>query len=65
MISVLAMAFPVHDWQFWVVTLLALVALYAVARSLIPAGLWPKWLGSKRQKGKRATLTVSAKPHKP
>lgn len=54
-------SFPIHDWQFWVATALALVALYAVARALVPASLWPRWLGGKSRKGRRTTLTVSAK----
>lgn len=41
---------PLGDWQFWVVTIIALGALIVLARMLVP-----------RKKGKRTNLTVSAK----
>ena len=41
---------PINDWQFWIVTLIALGALYALFRMLVP-----------KKKGKRTNLTVSAK----
>lgn len=44
---------PINDWQFWVVSLATLLALYGVKRTLLP-----------RKKGKRTNLTVSAKKHK-
>lgn len=28
---------PLHDWQFWLVTLLALWGLWALARTVVPA----------------------------
>ena len=43
---------PTNDWQFWVVTIIALVALYVLYRVLVP-----------KKKGKRTNLTVSAKKH--
>jgi uncharacterized membrane protein YobD (UPF0266 family) len=43
---------PIGDWQFWVVTIIAMVAMYVLYRVLIP-----------RKKGKRTNLTVSAKKH--
>ena len=43
---------PIGDWQFWVVTLIALVAVYALFRMFVP-----------KKKGKRTNLTVSAKKH--
>ena len=43
---------PIGDWQFWVVTIIALLAMYVLYRVLIP-----------RKKGKRTNLTVSAKKH--
>jgi hypothetical protein len=43
---------PINDWQFWIVTLIALGALYALFRMLVP-----------KKKGKRTSLTVSAKKH--
>ena len=41
---------PITDWQFWVVTVIAIVALYLLARMFVP-----------KKKGKRTSLTVSAK----
>lgn len=43
---------PIGDWQFWVVTIVAIIALYVLYRVLVP-----------RKKGKRTNLTVSAKKH--
>ncbi len=40
---------PIGDWQFWVVTVIAIIALYVLWRVLVP-----------RKKGKRTNLTVSA-----
>ncbi|GAB4549720.1 MAG: hypothetical protein Tsb0013_11150 [Phycisphaerales bacterium] len=48
--------FPVHDWQFWVVTLMALAALLYLLRGLLP--------GAKKRKAARrgrTTLTVGGK----
>ncbi|GMV24922.1 MAG: hypothetical protein AMXMBFR58_09530 [Phycisphaerae bacterium] len=55
------MQLPVHDWQFWVATVIALVALRHVLRMLFPSGI-P--IGKRRRKaaGTRATLTVDRKP---
>jgi hypothetical protein len=47
-------SFPVHDWQFWVVT-----AAFALAGGWMLRGLLPRrW---RRKKGTRATLTVGGK----
>lgn len=48
--------FPVHDWQFWVVTALALGAAVYLLRGVIP-GL------KKRRSGKsqRTSLTVGGR----
>lgn len=40
---------PIGDWQFWVVTIIAIVAMFVLYRVLVP-----------RKKGKRTNLTVSA-----
>lgn len=48
------MSFPVHDWQFWVVTGLFLAAAGWMGRGLVRR--------SKRRRTKRATLTVGGKP---
>lgn len=45
---------PWGDWQFWAVTLVAMIGLAAVARAVLP----------RRRRGKRTALTVSAKPAK-
>jgi hypothetical protein len=52
-------AFPVGDPQFWIVTLVAFVAVSWIAWKLLPKRL----LGRHRRAGqKHATLTVSGKP---
>lgn len=51
------MSLPVHDWQFWIATTLAAVALIAVLRALVPQAAFPKFL-RRKPKGRRATLTV-------
>ncbi|MFN5943626.1 MAG: hypothetical protein ACK5ZG_12055 [Phycisphaerae bacterium] len=47
---------PVHDWQFWVVTAIALVALVYLLRRVVPAGL----LGKKKP-GTKTSLTIGGK----
>ncbi len=58
------MSFPTRDPSFWATTLLALVALAWVVRSLVPEGWyptwWPRWLGAPRKREKKTTLTISA-----
>jgi hypothetical protein len=49
---------PWHDWQFWVVSLIAIVAAWIVLRMLIPAGL----ISGKRTKATKARLTIGGKP---
>lgn len=36
------MTFPLHDWQFWVVTLAALLGAWWVLRSLLAVARTPK-----------------------
>lgn len=43
---------PWSDWQFWVVTALATLGLWVLIRMFIP---------KKKPRGRRTTLTVSAK----
>ncbi len=43
---------PVTDWQFWLVTAIAAAGLWVLIRMFIP---------KKKPRGKRTTLTVSAK----
>ena len=45
---------PVNDWQFWVVTAAGVVAALWLVRLVLP----------KKKKGKKATLTVSAKSNR-
>jgi hypothetical protein len=52
------MSFPVHDWQFWVVTGVAVCALVYLARKLLPDRLQPWRRGPK---GKATSLTISAR----
>ena len=52
---------PVGDWQFWVVSVLALVALVAVVRMIVPPSMWPKRF-RRKAKGESTTLTVGGKP---
>lgn len=55
-------AHPSADWQFWIVTLLAVGSAIMIVRSLIPSTWWPSWLRRRlRRSGARTTLTVSAR----
>ena len=60
------MPIPFDDWQFWVVTLAAMTALWMVIRPLLPRGrkTTGQCAGCPPQQGntKRARLTVSAHP---
>jgi hypothetical protein len=55
--NTLAAAFPVHDWQFWVVTAMFLLAVLWLARGLLP---WKRG-GRARGKTTRVSLTVGGK----
>ena len=50
-------AIPVGDWQFWVVTAIAIVILIAAFRNYIP--------GLRKQKNTRVNLTIDRKSPKP
>ncbi|MBK7403764.1 MAG: hypothetical protein IPJ41_03795 [Phycisphaerales bacterium] len=50
---------PISDWQFWVVTLIALAAAAWIVRKLLPRR-WSR--RSKTAAAKRATLTVGGRP---
>lgn len=53
-------AFPVDDWQFWVVTLVALLAALWLLRAVLPI----PWLQRRRRARRgqhRATLTVGGR----
>lgn len=49
------MSFPLHDWQFWAVTLVFIGALAFILRGLLPGR-------ARRRRERRATLTVGGKP---
>jgi len=42
---------PINDWQFWVVTIIVIGALWLLKSALIP-----------KKKGIKTTLTVGGKP---
>lgn len=48
-----------HDWQFWVVTCFAALALLWMLRNVLPAKVSPF---ARRTKGRAATLTVGGRP---
>ncbi len=59
----MAISLPIGDWQFWVVTALAAVALGYVLREVVPGNWWP-W--KRKPRGKSASLTIEGKtPTKP
>lgn len=52
--------FPAHDWQFWVVTIIALVALAWLLRGVAPIPvLTERW--KRRRHQRRAALTIEGK----
>ena len=53
--STLAAAFPIDDWQFWVVTALFIGAILWLARGILP------WSKKRRAKKTRVTLTVGGR----
>ena len=54
------MSFPIHDWQFWVVTAAMLGALLWILRGVLPIGVLKRRRARKRQQ-RRAALTVKGK----
>ncbi len=53
--SLILAGVPIHDWQFWAVTVIAIAAGAFLLRPL-----WRKARGSGKQR--RATLTIGGKP---
>lgn len=53
-------AFPVHDWQFWVVTGVAVLAAAWLLRGILPIP-WLQKRRRARRKQHRATLTVEGR----
>ena len=49
---------PYQDWQFWIATLVALIAAYAVLRMVVPASWFP---GATKAQSKKVSLTVEGK----
>ncbi len=50
-------AFPIHDWEFWVATAIALFAAIYLLRNILPI----PWLRSRlkrKSQERRVTLTV-------
>lgn len=56
-----AIAFPVGDWQFWAVTIIAALALGWLLRGVLRAGL-DRLRGRRGVRQRRATLTVKGRP---
>lgn len=56
----LAAAFPIHDWQFWVVTLIFLAAAAWLLKGVLPVPFLTKRAKAKKQT-KRVTITVEGK----
>ncbi len=54
-------AFPIDDWQFWVVTAAAALAAGWLVRGIARAVL-PERLRRRRRGGRRTTLTVGGRP---
>jgi hypothetical protein len=52
------MSLPIGDWQFWVVTLAALLAAWYLLREVIPS---PLRRTTKKKPGKRADLTIGGR----
>jgi len=51
------MSFPIHDWQFWVVTALFVAAILWVARGILPGSA-----SRRHRRGRRTTLTLGGRP---
>jgi hypothetical protein len=57
-----ASSFPAHDWQFWVVTGVAILAAAWIVYRLAPRRLFGK---RRRHGAKHATLTIGGRPVEP
>jgi hypothetical protein len=56
----LASSFPITDWQFWAVTLIALAAAAWLLKGIMPIPYLSKRARTKKQ-SKRVSLTVERK----
>ena len=52
------MPFPIHNWQFWVVTLLALFAVLWMLRGLLPIPILGRKLRDRKKGRSRVNLTI-------
>jgi len=55
------MTFPITNWQFWLVTLLALAALLWMLRVLLPIPFLGRKLRDKRKGRSRVDLTIGGR----
>ncbi|MFN0134397.1 MAG: hypothetical protein ACKVW3_17930 [Phycisphaerales bacterium] len=51
-----ASSLPIHDWQFWVATLIFLAAAFYLVREVLPTPL-----RRRRKNARRVSLTVGGK----
>ncbi len=58
--ALLAFSLPVHDWQFWAVSLIALAAAAWLLRSVLPIPFLSA-RHRRRKRQRRVTLTVDGK----
>ena len=58
--QILAAAFPVGDWQFWVVTLVCLAAAAWLLKGVVPVP-WLSRRAKVKKQTKRVTITVEGK----
>lgn len=56
----LAMAFPIHDWQFWVATGIFLLAVGWLLKGVLPIPFLSRRAKAKKQT-KRVSLTIGGK----
>jgi hypothetical protein len=54
------MSLPVGDWQFWVVTVVAVLALGWLTRNILPVPVLTRRARAKRMQ-KRVSITVGGK----
>lgn len=54
------MALPIGDWQFWVATIVAILALWLVLRNLLPPGWLP--FTKPRPKETKTSITIRGEP---
>jgi uncharacterized membrane protein YwzB len=60
----LGASFPIHDWQFWVATLVFLAAAWWLLKGILPIPFLKRRREAKRRT-KRVHITISAKKSQP